>query len=459
MRNKQILIILSSFDESEWRACHKYIIFCNKQQTKILDLFEYLFKYRKQLDSPKLQLRKVQNKIAPKASDKAFLNIMADLVRDVEYFLIHQELLSKNRGYDRTKILADIYKSKGLYDRFRTKTKQLKLEIEKLPPIDLFEDLRYLELYHSTYFSEAGQKYSGEVGSLGLAKNAIESLYQKLTTFYHIEETNNRKLFKIASKTKTTNQLNKTTDLLDHILALVKTPNNKSYQKLRSKLANDLNHMSKELSEALLIYLINYCLNEFKSGRSSVDELAFLYNLGLSKGILLHGGKLSDNRFLTIIEIVSKSKDYNSPDDFIQKWLVEVESKEIQSVENMAYAHWHFSKKEYRSALEKINLSETRVVNINLSIRARWIKVCSLYSQYPSYDNSNEIISSAKIFLKRHENEIGQVTYEGSLNLFELVNMMWNNEEQKELVKFVKNSKYPIFRTWANETLQSFNPK
>ena len=97
--------------------------------------------------------------------------------------------------------------------------------------------------------------------------------------------------------------------------------NNKSYQKLRSKLANDLNHMSKELSEALLIYLINYCLNEFKSGRSSVDELAFLYNLGLSKGILLHGGKLSDNRFLTIIEIVSKSKDYNSPDDFIQKWL------------------------------------------------------------------------------------------------------------------------------------------
>ena len=63
MHRKKIIKILESFEEQEWRACHKYLKYCNKKESKGLLLFESIFRNRHDLTSDKLSAQYVKRKI------------------------------------------------------------------------------------------------------------------------------------------------------------------------------------------------------------------------------------------------------------------------------------------------------------------------------------------------------------------------------------------------------------
>jgi|GEM_PF-6451591 len=160
MYRKKVTQVLRTFNEREWRACYKFLKYCNKREAQGLKVFEYIYKFRKELKSPNLQASILRKKVIPEVSDRAFLNILSDLVKDVELFLMTDELQQKHRSYDQKKLISEIYKKRGLYPFFERTAKDMIKEQELSPTIDLFQNMRLLEVHHSLYFSDLYDKNS-----------------------------------------------------------------------------------------------------------------------------------------------------------------------------------------------------------------------------------------------------------------------------------------------------------
>ena len=154
MQRKKAVQILSTLSNDEWRACYKYLKYCSQKESKSLQIFEYLYKNRKKLDSGKIDQQTIIDKLFSGLSEKTFLNRLSDLTKDLEQFLVFNELNSSSHSYRYAKTLSEVYMKRGLYKYFEQTIQQIETELDKKQSIGLFDHLPYLEIYHARYFSD-----------------------------------------------------------------------------------------------------------------------------------------------------------------------------------------------------------------------------------------------------------------------------------------------------------------
>lgn len=397
----------------------------------------------------------VRNKVTEDLNDKAFLNLLSDLVKDVEMFMINHELCQENRTYDQKKILSEIYKKKGLYSFFERAILENLKDLDSKPTIDLFDNLRRLELNHSVYFSDLYNKNSRPVKSLIEAEKRRQMLSDNLKSYYKCESINLRTLFNLDSIQKVERHSDEVSHLLFHYDKLTTTRDHESYLFLEDQLIKNSLMISIDLKQTFLLTMINYCIYHLKSGNNvMLDKMAKLYLYGLDEGILLNNNGLSETRFLNIIDVISNSELFMEANDFIAKWISIVITSDRTSVENIAHAMWSFASGDYDKTLQRLSHSEVHLTHLNLSQRARWIQLCSLCAHYPDYEEKEEVNNAALLFFRRHKDRMNEHTYKGSLNLVQIVKLIWLGASEIEIREFLNECDFIVLRVWINKMIR-----
>ncbi len=452
MYGKKIIKILETFEEKEWKACHKYLRYCNKKDAKGLLLFEYIFKYRHDLSSPKLSDEQVKRKVIKGLNDRAFLNLISDLVKDIEAFMVHHYMNSPEGKYEHKYLLTKIFKNKGLYTYFERIWKEVNTELESTPKISLFHNLRKLEMNHTMYFSDISEKNTKPVRFLVEAEKNRIQFSKDLGAFYKTEFANLKAIKNINESLSKESDKTILSELIENLNTLISTNSQKSFDHLVDSLFTKKNEISKDLKKAIIIRLINYCIENIRRGdQSKKGIMAELTIFGLQEGIYFQNNRLTENTFLNIIDSLSNSNIEINHVEFINQWINKVNSEDHISVKNMALAMWLFAKDQYGKALEVLSSQEMHLNRPNLSLRARWITLCSLCSSQEEYLEKNEILRSSISFFNRSKSKMNNSTYQASLNLVSIVKVIWEGANSVQVENKISECEFLVMRTWIDK--------
>jgi hypothetical protein len=451
VHKKKIIKILETFTEEEWRACHKYLKFCNKKDSKGLQLYSYIFNNRQDLTSSNLSDEAVRKKVLKNCTDRAFLNILSDLVKDIEAFMVHYYMHSSEGSYEHKWRLAQIFKSKGLYNYFQRTWKEVDQELESRPTMSLFHNLKKLEMNHALYFSDVYAKNSKPVDFLVEAEKNRVNFSENLKTFYDTEFYNLKSLVKVEVETSHDSTFNPISEIVSNLNLLITKREKKSFEFLENQLYANEKSISDDLKKGIILALINYCIHRIRLGDLNMkDNMAKLTLFGLEQGIYLSNNRISENTFLNIIDTLSHSNLKIAHEEFISKWIHKVNTSDPISLKNMAYAMWAFANHQYDKTIQILNASEIHTTRLNLSLRARWMMLCSLCSLYEDYQEKNQILKSSKSFFKRFRHRMNPSTYTGSINLVNVVNLIWNGASQHEINVFIQHCEVLTMRSWVD---------
>jgi len=245
-------------------------------------------------------------------------------------------------------------------------------------------------------------------------------------------------------------------EILEQCQQLIEERDHSAFLYLEQLQSNNALKISDELSQAVLFYLINHCYYVIKSGDQwMIKNLGKLTLLGLNRGIFLRHGRFSETGFLNIVDTISKSGLELSFQNFIDDWIDKVKTRDPTSVRNIANALWSFGAKRYGDTLRILNSSEIHLTHGNLSYRARWMQICALCSEYPDYEEKEDVVKASLAFFKRHVEDMNDQTYKGSINLVNVIKMIWKDEKRSAIEDYIDGCDFIMNRSWINETLDN----
>ena len=453
MQGKKLFSILGTFDETEWRACNKFLKFCSKKGARTITIFNYIYRNRDILYSETPEIDRIQKKTCPEISRKSFLNRLSELSKDVDSFLVFSQMRKDESSYEYKKTLAQIYKQKGLYPMFENSVNALISELENDRRLDLFRSHRLHELYHSYYFSDLHGKKRKDPDVLNNSIHYCGQFAQNLMSYYETENFNAQRIRPSSTIHRSTMD-NRLVDVLENYDRLTRLRDQDSFSSLRNFLFSSHERLSGELAQTILISLLNHCIYKTKLGDLEVvEDMAALNLFGLENELLLEYKRLTETRFLNIVDVISKSTLEVDRTEFLAKWSAYVKTSDRESLENMANAMWFFAKEEYGKTLQHLNYFTTNLTSLNNSLRARWMQICSLCSLYPFHEAKEESINSAISYFRRHRESLDVPTFEGSLNLIKIVRLIWEDYPIKHIESAMVDSKFLIFKYWIRKEL------
>ena len=453
MQGKKLFTLLGTFDETEWRSCNKYLKFSSKKGARIITIFNYIYRNREILDIENPDMDRIHQRTCSEISRKTFLNRLSDLSKNIDSFLVYTQMRKEESSYDYNRRLAEIYKGKGLYTMFESSVNALLSELESDQSLDLFRAYRIHDLCHTYYFSDLYGKKSKDLKLLKNAMHRCSQYSQNLMSYYQTEE-----FSALRMRPSAIVSIDPEHDSLDEVLrhydTLTKHRDHKSFEYLDELIMSSFDSMSKDLALAILVSLLNYLIYRTKLGdMEAVTDVARLNLFGLEKGLLLEFNKLSETRFLNIVDSLSKSNLEISEVHFIDRWAPFVQTKDGESLRNMAYAMWYFAKGEYGKTLQYLNYFPVDLTSLNYSLRSRWMQICSLCSLYPDYDLKDEALNSALAYFRRIREMIDIPTYEGSINLVRIVKQLWIGMPVDIIEKNLEGAEFLIFKYWIQKQI------
>jgi len=455
MKNSKIIDLLKTFSKAEWRDCTNFLAWKYKEKGIEWELFKHIKKYRGDWENDALEIRATNKKIAPGLEKNRFLEKRAYLKAKIETFLIHNRQETATYKIEKYRLLGDIYKERGLYHLYKDLQNPIERSTKKLITNDLFTDLKLLLWQHQRYFSEI-MSVADKIDFLEKSSYRLEQFYQNLKGYYETEAENMSQIYNkkaILSQYPIEGQLNEILTALDK---LVRGKDVTSFNFLKADLEQNTTDYSKELQQVLLISLINTCNYFIRIKDDSYrQKMLELYEFGLDSGIVLNNGKLSERRFLNMVDVKSKVANSTDSMDFIDAWLKLTHTKHEKTLKNLANAIWYFAKDDYKKAYENTRLLEITLKDINISHRVRLIKLCSLYSVDNKYPFFKQELKSARDFYTYTEKrkKLNSTIISGARNLITILEKLWGQRSYQELMDFKMTCTYIVHEAWIEKLL------
>lgn len=461
MKTSKIVQLLKTFTPSEWTSCGKYLAWQFKADAVELALFNYLKRFKKSWDSPKLEKEIVKKAVAKHLKDKDFLSRRSKLKLRLESFILLEAQKDNERKLEQQLLLGELYKKRGLYRAYKDLQGEIEKEKQALKTYDLNTDLKIMQWYHQQYFSETLSK-DRKIQWLKGTYHYLDRFYQSSKLFYETEAESLHLIFNQMLTLEEQTDKNQLRLLLIELNKLVTDKRMSSFEFLKKKLMENPSALSSELQQVILLRLINACNAFLKNKRFSFKEdMVQLYDFGITSKIVLNNGKLSESRFLNMVDAKSKSENAPSEPNFIEEWLALTETKHQETLRYLALGLWYFAKGAYADAINAINHEEVVLKDINIKFRVRITKLCCLSSLGKPHDNFEIALNSGRAFFReRHKNgDIGKDTFEAVKNLITIIEMFWNEKTVEEIRNFKDKCRLLTNEFWVEKRLKEMAQK
>lgn len=466
-------------------------------RTSTIQLYNYIYTYRNRIDDQNFE--RFNKRIAfsslfpgEKYDDAKIRKIMSQLTKQIENFLIIEELKRKENRTYRDKLLVESLSKRKDYQTFEQETETQIGRLQKLHFKSRNDLLNLFWLYEKLYTHPATNTYNAK-GAASILERLEENLneflvYSKL--FWGLEIKTRQKIFKeenlasnffleeaieLSKSFKDTanrygfiRQFFRFAQITDQNAVLLKEFIDRFIQfyQGRAKKIPDSDFILTALLNEVTRY-VNADVSNFKF------TLLDLYKFGINENLLIQNGLLRGTKFSNISIQASTLKQFEWADSFMKANADKVPEPERKQVLNLSYAFWYFhkglaeNKREYFLTAQEY-LGEIPYQFLKNDLRIRSLQLRLFYENEVLEKNNEGILfnnsAAFKAFLYRNQelseakkrsysNFIDAITFLTKLHL-EIEKEQQNNLVKKLMSVLHENNKELISRSWL---LQKFH--
>ena len=363
MKSKFITII-QTFSEDELKSFDQWLRspWCNSNKN-LVKLLEKISKYHPDYNNRKLTKEKLFKQVLPngKFSDRRINNLLSEGYLAAERFMVFQNL-TKDENLKKDLLTKEL-QNRHLEDWFFRDVNKEIVRLEEKEIKDWKDHLDLLRLnrrmYHHPNQNSRMQPGGQTIVKMGkeldlvylLEKAAIinEKIFRNRilkNENHEIKDELNK--WRVASKD--VNHLS-----IDFYKIRFKYTEKKMlerYFELRELFLKRYNEVNEKEQKSHLISLLNDTTLLIKRGEIDFSENLTLFKIGLKTGAFLNKGKISVQRFATIIATSNYTEDFNFTDQFINDYIDKTELTFQKDAFYWAKAHTEYYKKEFEKCLD-----------------------------------------------------------------------------------------------------------
>jgi len=440
----KLLEVYKAFSEKELLQLRGFVAMSAKMpESPIIKLFEILYKHRKKLGSKALEKEKAYAKIFDTPfNSKKMRMLMSSLLKVFERYAVMRQIQGNTYQYE--KALGQFYKQKNLTHHYTSLlSKNLDL-IDKSEYRGAEHFLKRFQLSHALFMEK---RLSGVKDTLHLqeAFRDLELLYACYKLRYSSDlYSNNYFLNKDDAYLRLDHLLevllNKEFQVVPFIriyqtfINAFRSKDPSVYDEIHNMIEENLNSFDVEEIHALLVSLLNYRMQTYRSGEAKEKEAALfdlyrIYKLGLQRDAWLHNDILPSAHFLNIVSSGCTYEDFDFLDSFLTKYIPKLEESSRESLYQYALARIEFSKKNFEKSLEI--LVNVEFVDIYLALQAKTLQLQSFYELEGYNLAMDNFLLSFNAFLKRNK-KVYKVHKESYLNMISITRKLYRNKRLRK---------------------------
>lgn len=363
MHKSKLIRLLQALTTEELRELGYFLdspYFNTNQQVK--KLFKYLRRSHPVYASRRIAKEKAFQKIFPEIAayeDSKMRQVMFKLTRLLEDFLISEEV--KQEKSNRQKHLIKALGKRNLYKDFKKEIQENLNELEQRPYKDLEDYQELLFLNHESYFHPKTHRFDTNIQSIEKLMDTLDNYIIMSKLRYGSEMITREKilaekhkiwLLKEIQASEKCNE-NVVFNILSKLIILQKEENTQSlFFELKDAFIQYAKAFSFEQKRMILQYLTNHTIQLYNIGQIQFLKEQFeLIKFGLSNGLYLENGQMTDNRFTNIAVTGSILKEFDWTNQFINDYQKHLDRSIKKSACHLAQAYWFYHKSEFHEAL------------------------------------------------------------------------------------------------------------
>jgi len=390
--------LLKTLSESELKSFDSWLNspWCNSNKNLIV-LLDKIKKYHPSFDNDKLSKEKLFKQVLPKGkySDRRMNNLLSEGYQAAEKFIIFQKLSQdKKRQKD---LLSQEFQSRHLEDWFFRDIHKEITRLEEKEVKDWEDHLDLLRLHRRVYHhptqntrmipgGETIVKMGEELDLVYLLEKAA-IINEKIARSKILHDENHEVEEELEKwKNACENIQHPALDFYKMRFAYTDEKRAEQFFTLRDAFLSGYEKLNLKEQKIHLISLLNDSSILNRKGLVSFENSLPLYKLGLKTGILLNENKLTFLTFYATITASNIYKDFAFSKKVIEEYSPLLDKIIQQDAINWAKAHACYYQKKYLTAIDFLNLIETKSFAIQFSFRMLKTKIYfDLYLSDDSY--------------------------------------------------------------------------
>lgn len=462
MKNSKLIVLLSSFELSEWKRFGEFLStpFFNKRKD-LINYFQYLDKFAPRFETDSISRETIFNAVYPKQSfnKQALAYLNSYMLKQAERFLI-QIRLEKKEYWSNYFLLEELMERK-LDKHYRRYLKEIQALVAGKQSINSDYYLYRYQLSDLAKRHFLGQQERRFDENIQFAWDRLDSFYffNKMKAACEILEWKNiiKADYDMSYITELAAYLKRHQTQLDHLTLiylkayfLLLYPTTKDgfiqFVQLISQYKNQIPN-----SEKKYIYLlsINYCGSQIKKGNDPyyyVEACLNLYVEGIEDRFLFENNYLSPWTFKNVVKLGFNLKRYQWTEQFIQDYYAQLEEEFQADALHFNLADLYYRKKEYQQAQQHLLQVRYSDIFYNLGAKTMLIKI---YYETNEEEALLSMLASFTLFLKRNK-KITKELRNIYLNFTTFLNRILRIKPAKkdQLMLEIKQTKLVTNRNW-----------
>jgi len=472
VKNSKLAGTFRLLSPEEVKSMGKWVIspWCNSNK-KVAELFSILRKLYPSFEGKHLSRTEIFKKLYPEKpfNDRWLRNIMAELNKQIESFMVHQRIKAGDPNFKAT-LLAKEYLDREKNDRFFKNFDTLITNLEEIPNKSRQDFKGLNELYEDAYYTS--YKKHKQLHLILQANHNLDSFYL-LKKWQYIIELSERKYILNEQidlfDTDILKKLNKNINLpaiqiYKGLMELKENFEEADLNHYKEKYENEIENLDKIDKILLYQYLKNRYLTYSKSGDPEIYKSIFeLYITGIKRNLIVASGRMARTTFFNIVGAGIIAEKYVEIKSFIFSYAHLLEKEDQNAAKDWALATIFFYQDSYHESLKITQKAGPKSEIFNLRIRfltiLNFYKINTTDSSYESI-LTDTIISFIK-YLKRNKSIINRrkVEYKtGVAFIKQLSNLSTSISERKTVLEGLldhMNDNKPIAaRIWMRKEIE-----
>jgi len=428
--NNKLLLLLKTLSNKERKGFHLFLRGLYAARKKQLALYEHLLTVAPKFEeSTILEIDKVHQTVFSRPlktekNHKNLLNILSDLTKCLEDFLILKEM--EKKSFQRTYLLQSIYREKGLAEKYLHPLEAAQQTLSKKPKSEWSSQnfLEQIQINDLLYFQFKLDKHQQKATYLEEGMNAIDSyfIYQKLKfacellsrkNILSLEADNTSFLLTVKELSLKNKSLTKYPKIHLYWLfyQMISQSNKEAFEAVKKYILND-HKPADSIKRDALTYAINYISKQIGKGQIhyAKDGLE-LFKYSIGKHLLLYSidGKLQLKRtdYMNAVIVACLEGDIEWAKDFIDTYRNYLKTAIRRDTFRLAKARIYFGQKRFGRVVKF--LSKLQFKSPLFKIQAISLRIIGLFEE-EAFEDCIEQCNSLKKLLEGLEVKANNLT-------------------------------------------------
>ena len=455
MHTPKLFTILSQLEKEEWTSWSKMLKGQTQDGSDARQMVEIVHKNKNKL-SEMGQAEDIQVRYFPERTAKYVSNLLSSLLSLTEDWIVLNQL--EREAYQKELAMLRWYNERGLYQLANASAETIETGIVSKTGLSLVNPLVLWQLNYYQHFSHNNIK--NETGPVLMEKmvHSFQEFVLNQSLVFLCELQNWGKIISqpFEAEVNILHQLLLADTRVQHrnflydLLSILKNHDVQTVCTLKERLFAGEIAKGETLHTIATIYVTRAFMKMNAAGFEVPKKfLIEMIEYGLETGVYSNHGKLSTYSFHNLVMTMSATLEYDIVCDFIEKWVVKVNSRNIESTKALAMAHNCFYHQKFKEILRYTWRSDFEFYHQKIMALCLHCIACFL-SRNEEPDLYQSSYNSFKNTLLRNKEKTSEHEYRIYSNLIDFLKRC--DEEDLAAID-LKNYDVIIFRSWCKDVL------